>query len=299
MSNPFYNNVGIPFNNAGNPFLIGFEDEQQLQPAADLTVQGYVNRRNIKLPEFWPNIPVLWFSRAEFNFKVAGVVESRQKFIYVTNALPYDALTLVSDLVFVPPQEDPYRALKERLLISHKLTTVQMAEKVLDLPALGDRRPSQLLAAMLEFCPAGEADTAFFRASFFRRLPKEIRVLLADEVNGNLKELAIRADELYTHHRSTAVAAIHQGDMWEDTASLEEAVAALNIKGGRDSFGQSDRRSPATTRQLVEALLPAVVAAATAAAAARTTSSATATGNMGRRHTSVTCPRSASGRETS
>ena len=73
-----------------------------------------------------------------------------------------------------------------------------MAEKVLDLPALGDRRPSQLLAAMLEFCPAGEADTAFFRASFFRRLPKEIRVLLADEVNGNLKELAIRADELYT-----------------------------------------------------------------------------------------------------
>ena len=135
-----------------------------------------------------------------------------------------------------PPQEDPYRALKERLLISHKLTTVQMAEKVLDLPALGDRRPSQLLAAMLEFCPAGEADTAFFRASFFRRLPKEIRVLLADEVNDNLKELAIRADELYTHHRSTAVAAIHQGDMWEDTASLEEAVPALNLKGGRDNF---------------------------------------------------------------
>ena len=143
MSNPFYNNVG-------NPFLIGFEDEQQLQPAADPTVQGYVNRRNIKLPEFWPNNPVLWFSRAEFNFEVAGVVESRQKFIYVTNALPYDALTLVSDLVTVPPQEDPYRALKERLLISNKLTTVQMSEKVLDLPALGDRRPSQLLATMLE-----------------------------------------------------------------------------------------------------------------------------------------------------
>ena len=237
VGNPFNNNVGNPFyNNVENPFLLDFGDEQQLQPAVDLAVQGYVNRRNIKLPEFWPNNPVLWFSRAEFNFEVAGVVESRQKFIYVANALPYDAQTLVSDLVTAPPQEDPYKALKERLLISHKLTTVQMAEKVLDLPALGDRRPSQLLAAMLEFCPAGEADTAFFRASFFRRLPKEIRVLLADEVNGNLKELAIRADELYTHHRSTAVAAIHQGDMWEDTASLEEAVAALNIKGGWDNF---------------------------------------------------------------
>ena len=237
MSNPFYNNVG-------NPFLIGVEDEQQLQPAADPTVQGYVNRRNIKLPEFWPNNPVLWFSRAEFNFEVAGVVESRQKFIYVANALPYDALTLVSDLVTAPPQEDPYRALKERLLISHKLTTVQMAEKVLDLPALGDRRPSQLLAAMVEFCPAGEADTAFFRASFFRRLPKEIRVLLADEVNGNIKELAIRADELYTHHRSTAVAAIHQGEMWEDNIGLEEAVTALNLKGGRDNFRPKWQQKP-------------------------------------------------------
>ena len=47
-----------------------------------------MNRRNIKLPEFWPNNPVLWFSWAEFNFEVAGVVESRQKFIYVANALP-------------------------------------------------------------------------------------------------------------------------------------------------------------------------------------------------------------------
>ena len=89
-----------------------------------------------------------------------------------------------------------------------------------------------------------QTDTAFFRASFFRPLPKEIQVLLADEVNGNLKELAIRADELYTHHRSTAVAAIHQGDMWEDTASLEEAVAALNIKGGRDSFRPKRQEKP-------------------------------------------------------
>ena len=69
MANPFNNYVGNPFNNnVGNPFLLDFGDEQQLQPAVDLAVQGYVNRRNIKLPEFWPNNPVLWFSRAEFNF---------------------------------------------------------------------------------------------------------------------------------------------------------------------------------------------------------------------------------------
>ena len=107
----------------------------------------------------------------------------------------------------------------------------KMAEKVLDMPSLGDRRPSQLLAAMLEFCPEGESDTSFFRASFFRRLPKEIRVLMADEVNGNLKEMAIRADELFQHHRSSVMATVSGGGGEEGDDGVNSAVAALNIKG--------------------------------------------------------------------
>ena len=79
VGNPFNNNVGNPFNNnVGNPFLLDFGDEQQLQPAVDLAVQGYVNRRNIKLPEFWPNNPVLWFSRAEFNRGGGGCGEQTE-----------------------------------------------------------------------------------------------------------------------------------------------------------------------------------------------------------------------------
>ena len=53
-------------------------------------------------------------------------------------------------MVTRPPAVNPYTALKDGLLISHKLTAVQMAEKVLEMTILGDRRPSQLMAAMLE-----------------------------------------------------------------------------------------------------------------------------------------------------
>ena len=151
--------------------------------------------------------------------------------MYIANALPYDSLTLVLDLVISPPAVDPYASIKDRLLISHKMTSVQIAEKVLDMPSLGDRRPSQLLAAMLEFCPEGESDTSFFRASFFWRLPKEIRVLMADEVNGNLKEMAIRADKLFQHHRSSVMAAVSGGGGEEGDDGVSSAVAALNIKG--------------------------------------------------------------------
>ena len=131
-----------------------------------------------------------------------------------------------------PPLFRPYQQLKERLLLSHQLTAVQMAEKILEMPELGDRRPSQLLAAMMEFCPEGETNTAFFRASFLRRLPKEIRVLLADEVRGNLKDLAVRADELFQHHRTPPVAAVAP----EVDLELAEAVAALGVKSGKAGF---------------------------------------------------------------
>ena len=116
-----------------------------------------------------------------------------------------------------------------------------MAEKVLDLPSLGSRRPSQLLAAMLVFCPVGETDTAFFHASFFRRLPKEIRVLLANEVDGDLKELTIRADELFQHSKSAVVAAMHSADSSCEDEALAKVVAALNLRNKK--FQKSKERS--------------------------------------------------------
>ena len=151
----------------------------------------------LKFPDFWPANPVLWFARAEFNFEVAHVVSKHEKFMHTANALPYDALTLVADLVMQPTLLRPYQLLKERLLLSHQLTAVRMAEKILEMPDLGDRQPSQLLAGMMKFCLEGETNSAFFRASFLHRLPKEIWVLLTDEVCSNLKDLAVRVDELF------------------------------------------------------------------------------------------------------
>ena len=57
--------------------------------------------------------------------------------MHTANALPYDALTFVADLVTQPPALQPFQRLKERLLLTHQLTTVQMAEKILDMPELG------------------------------------------------------------------------------------------------------------------------------------------------------------------
>ena len=86
--------------NQNNPFLIDMEEEQhgaaQQQQQQQLIPR---NQQRCRLPDFWPSNPVLWFARAEFNFEVSGVITEREKFMHAANALSYDALTLVADLV--------------------------------------------------------------------------------------------------------------------------------------------------------------------------------------------------------
>jgi hypothetical protein len=41
------------------------------------------------------------------------------------------------------------------------------------LPPLGDRKPSVMLAEMLEYCPVGESTTAIFAFLFYSGFPRK------------------------------------------------------------------------------------------------------------------------------
>ncbi|MFN9979302.1 MAG: hypothetical protein ACK53Y_05290, partial [bacterium] len=43
----------------------------------------------------------------------------------------------------------------------------------------GDRKPTHLLAAMVEACPRGQENSVFMSALFLRKLPADVRILLA------------------------------------------------------------------------------------------------------------------------
>lgn len=210
--NMSYRHIGDPaFFHPTNPFLadlnmLGEEQDAQqsvpLQfpgpPAAQL-IQSASGR--MKLPEFWAHAPAIWFARAELQFNIFGVSDEQQRFALTANALSYDAIQLVADLVTMPPAVNPYQAIKERLLLAHQLTPVQRAGRVMDEPDLGDRRPSQLLAALLTNCPPGEEQSAFFRSCFIRKLPAEIQMLL-DESQVDIKLLAQQADSYWLKRRA-------------------------------------------------------------------------------------------------
>jgi hypothetical protein len=173
-----------------------------------------------RLPYFWPHAPAMWFARVECRFEMMGIAGERQRFCCVADSLPYESLRLVADLVASPPADRPYSILKDRLLLAHALTPVQKAEKLFAMPQLGDRRPSDLLAAMYEFCPPGEENSALFQALFLTRLPPEIRVHVEGAEKMALKELAAKADQLWL----TLAAKADQ--LWLTLAAKQQALLA-------------------------------------------------------------------------
>jgi hypothetical protein len=240
MSYSYIGNPDIGYFRENNPFLsmIAAVDEEPQAggsaPPANVEQQQpqrVLEAGRVKLPDFWPHAPGIWFARAELRFETSGVASERQRFAYTVDALPYETLCHVVDLVESPPDVEPYTVLKERLMLAHQLTPVEKAIKLMELPALGDRRPSQLLADLLQACPPGEQQSAFFRGAFISRLPAELQAHLTGIDTANLKELAQRADQLWTTHRRPApLAAVAAAAAPQ--AEEEAMVAAVQSKAG-------------------------------------------------------------------
>ena len=86
--------------------------------------------------------------------------------------LPTDVMMSVRDLVntMQPNTPDAYEQLKARLTASRSKTKWQQVNALLDMPPLGDRRPSHLLNEMLALLPTGEnKDGAIFLGIFLRQ----------------------------------------------------------------------------------------------------------------------------------
>jgi hypothetical protein len=227
-TNPFLNMVNLM------EFVEPEPQQAERVPAAEAGQPG-----RVKLPEFWPHAPGIWFARADLRFEIFNVVSERQKFALTIDSLPYESLCLVADLVENPPANTPYTILKDRLLMSHQLTPVQRAAKLMDQPDLGSRRPSQMLADLLQDCPPGEQGTAFFRAAFLKRLPADIQVHLAQVDSMDLKELAQRADQLFLTHRRPLAAVQPAAAVDEESAVSDSVLAAV---AGKQAAGQQKRK---------------------------------------------------------
>jgi hypothetical protein len=131
---------------------------------------------HIKLTGFWLENPGLWFAQVKGILANRNITREFNRYCLAVEALPHESLRLVADLVEQAPAVDPNTVLKGRLLSAHQLTDFQRAEALFDIPALGGRKPSQLMAAMLEVCPRG-AEKCIIFPCLYTRCPGDLPVL--------------------------------------------------------------------------------------------------------------------------
>jgi hypothetical protein len=134
------------------------DDQQPLPLAASAHLPAI--GQQIKLPNFWPEDPASWFRLAEGQFTLRNVVDPVTQNYHMLAALSVDSVRLVRHVLHDNTGPESYNQLRASLLASHSLSNYQKMERMMWLPPLGDRKPSVMLAEMLEFCPAGKSTPA-------------------------------------------------------------------------------------------------------------------------------------------
>jgi hypothetical protein len=202
---------------------------------SDTIAAQYAASASLRLPEFWPDTPNSWFVFAESKFRVRGITAESVMFDLVVGCLPRASLRQVLDVIEGPHATSPYTTLKQRLLSAHELTKFQRIEALFKMEALGGRKPSELLAQMLELCPRGEEKNPFFIFLFLQRLPRELRVLLGDKALEEPRDLADKADKLWAlhSHQHGVVAAIEVEEEESPVAAVRQPTQYQRGRGGK------------------------------------------------------------------
>jgi hypothetical protein len=106
------------------------------------TQSAEISRVVVRLPQFCPERPDVWFSQAEAQFSLAGISNERTKFYHIISQLDHRYTAEVDNIITSPPQQDPYTKLRTALLHRLSPSKEQSTCQLLTLETMGDRKPS-------------------------------------------------------------------------------------------------------------------------------------------------------------
>lgn len=189
-------------------------------PAAARSVP-HIAAVTVKLPPFYRNNCEYWINQCQAQFAVRNITAQLTKFYYCVSVIDEGTALHIEDIVS-NPGETPYDDLCDRLREAFSLNNYQRAEALARYPPLADEKPSQLLAKLRALLPKnGDAheECFIFRYFFLARLPVDIRQHCLTNSELSLRELAIRADELFMNAASNQINALTSEDAHEDVTS--------------------------------------------------------------------------------
>jgi hypothetical protein len=178
--------------------------------------------------------------QAEAQFAIREITQPLDKYYLVMSALSETQVDMVSSVLREEPDQESYGQLKAALVASHTMSDYQKVDKLMAMERLGGCKLTELLAAMQKLQPP--RDEAFFAWAFMQRLPREVRVLLAQD-DTHMRRLAEKADTLMALHQPLTTSAVLLRAiffLWVGVASQLVFASQSTICHPRDhaAFGQ-------------------------------------------------------------
>lgn len=169
------------------------------QPAeGDIQREEADSSINLKLPEFRPADPTVWFAQVEAQFANKKITGQVPKFNFVVASLPPNIAMEVRDIILKRPTDSPYDKLRTELINRTAASERRQLQQLLSTEDFGDRKPTQMLRRMqlLLGDKLGSFDESLLRELFFQRLPANVRMILASASEVTLQSLAEMADRI-------------------------------------------------------------------------------------------------------
>ncbi len=209
------------------------------QSAATVEQAALVAAVAVKLPMFWADNPRTWFIHAESQFDISNITVSRTKFNHIMASLPKETIETVVDIVEeIRTYDDPYNALKDRLLKGFKVTRWARMSQIIHHPGLGDLRPSQLMTKMLALLSPGTAPCELLLGLFMEKMPPEIRSGVALKDYEDPRDLAADADLLWDSKMAAQASGVHAVDRLADCMAAVQVRPKGNGKRPQKQKGQ-------------------------------------------------------------
>lgn len=149
----------------------------------------------MKLPQFLPSDPELWFTQVDGLLHVNRITSDASKYYTVITALDADTLRQISDVAKNPPDAGKYEKLKKELISRFSESKEKQITKLLTGIDLGDKKPSHLLREMRDLAGSDISDDAL-TTIFMQRMPNNVRCILSSCKKEELDNLAEIADRI-------------------------------------------------------------------------------------------------------
>ncbi|KAF8771818.1 hypothetical protein HNY73_019188 [Argiope bruennichi] len=207
----------------------------------------------VKMPNFIPSDPSLWFTMVESTFELAipkPITASRTKFNYCVSTLPPEIAITVRDIILSPDATDPYSQLKSEIISRCGESKSQEIRKLLAGEQLHDRKPSELLRIMQRRAESHNIADSLLLELFLQQLPSNVQSILASIQPLTPQKASEIADKILdiTPNQVSAVSnatATADSELLSEIKMLRKEIAQIR----RHSRSHSRNRQPRFRRK--------------------------------------------------